>query len=109
MEPGFLYIDCTTSLQNVVICTRSFLSEMVVSSLVLVTLILAADWQYVTALPGGAPLAACEDMTQQHAGISPMPCGSDCPFQLTLIAVDGVPVAASDPLEYTCGAQHTCE
>ena len=82
---------------------------MVVSSLVLVTLILAADWQYATALPGGAPTAACEDMTQRHAGISPVDCGPDCPFQLILIAVDGVPVAASDPLEYTCGAQHTCE
>ena len=70
-------------------------------------LILAADWQCATALPNGAPLAACGDMIQRHAGSSPVDCGPDCPFQLTLIAVDGVPVAAGDPLEYTCGAQHT--
>ena len=63
----------------------------------------------VSALPTGAPTAACTDLAQQHSGLSPTDCGSDCPFSVSLVAIDGTPVAAGAAETYRCGSEHTRE
>ena len=62
----------------------------------------------VFALPGGAPTSACGTLTQSHGGISPVDCGTDCPFSVSLVAVDGEDVP-SDTRTYKCGSLHTRE
>ena len=62
----------------------------------------------VSALPTGAPIAACADLTQQHFR-DPTDCGSLCPFSVSLVAIDGMPVAAGAAQTYRCGSEHTRE
>ena len=62
----------------------------------------------VSARSNGAPVAACGDLTQQHF-TSPASCGRDCPFSVSLVAVDGTPVAAGAAQTYKCGSEHTRE
>ena len=62
----------------------------------------------VSARSTGAPTAACADLTQRHFG-APMDCGSNCPFSVSLIAIDGTPVAAGAAQTYRCGSEHTRE
>ena len=59
-----------------------------------------------TALPTGAPTAACTNLMPQHFGTSPTPCGLNCPFSLTLTAVNGNPQNPMQ-LQYRCGSLHT--
>ena len=63
----------------------------------------------VSALPTGAPISACADLTQRHYGASLMDCGSLCPFSVSLVAIDGTPVAAGAAQTYRCGSEHTRE
>ena len=63
----------------------------------------------VSAMSSGAPTSACDDLTQQHFGASPMDCGSTCPFSVSLVAIDGTPVAAGAAQTYRCGLEHTRE
>jgi len=58
-----------------------------------------------TALPTGAPTGACSDLTPQHFGTTPSPCGPNCPFSLALTAVDGSP--PGNAMQYRCGSLHT--
>ena len=52
----------------------------------------------------GAPVAACSTLTQQHPGVTPMPCTTNCPFNVSLVAIDGDPVNSN---MYRCGSTHT--
>ena len=60
----------------------------------------------VLALPTGAPTLACNTLTPQHAGLSQTECGQDCPFSLSVVAVDGEAVPGGFS-QYRCGATHT--
>ena len=60
-----------------------------------------------TALPTGAPTAACTNLMPQHFGTSPTPCGLNCPFSLTLTAVNGSPPQNPMQLQYRCRSLHT--
>ena len=60
-----------------------------------------------SALPSGAPIQACGDLTQQHGGFTPMICGPDCQFTVTLVAIDGS--TPTSPNMYRCGSQHICK
>lgn len=62
----------------------------------------------VSAFSTGAPTAACGDLTQQHPGVTPMTCGPDCQFTVSLVAIDGSPLTTSSNM-YRCGSQHTCK
>lgn len=75
----------------------------------LFALLLASAGRQVSALPNGAPVSACGDLTQQHFGSSPTNCGRDCPFSVSLVAIDGTPVAAGAAQTYKCGSNHTRE
>lgn len=55
----------------------------------------------------GAPTAACTNLMPQHFGTSPTPCGLNCPFSLTLTAVNGSPPQIPMQLQYRCGSLHT--
>ena len=55
------------------------------------------------AFPSGAPVTACSTLTPLHT--TPTPCGPNCPFSLTLTAVDGS--APQTPMRYRCGSLHT--
>ena len=70
-------------------------------------LLLSVCGRAVMGLPGGAPTAACGDITQQHF-VDPMDCASECPFSVSLVAVDGEPVSAGEQT-YKCGSKHTRE
>ena len=70
--------------------------------------LLLASGRQVSARSTGAPVQACGDLTQQHFG-SPADCGRDCPFTVSLVAVDGTPVAAGAAQTYKCGSEHTRE
>jgi hypothetical protein len=62
----------------------------------------------ISALSTGAPTAACTDLTQQHF-TPPTDFGSDCPFSVSLVAINGTPVAAGAAQTYRCGSEHTRE
>ena len=71
-------------------------------------LLFAAQWRAGLSRSIGAPVAACADMTQRHFG-SPAACaGSDCPFSVSLVAIDGEPVVPGTQT-YRCGSEHTRE
>ena len=64
----------------------------------------------VYGLPTGAPTAACVDLRQQHAGISPSPCeGESCPFTMSIESIDGGTVPEGKENLYRCGSVHTSE
>ncbi|KAL5500338.1 hypothetical protein EMCRGX_G011883 [Ephydatia muelleri] len=60
------------------------------------------------AFPSGAPTGACNTLLPQHDGTSPEDCGTDCPFSLSLISIDGQQVS-SNLNQYRCGAVHTIQ
>ena len=62
----------------------------------------------VDALPTGAPTGACTDLSPQHF-VPATDCGSDCPYTMSLVAIDGAPVSAGAGGTYKCGAVHTRE
>ena len=71
--------------------------------------LLLASGRQVSARSTGAPTQACGDLTQQHFGAAAN-CGRDCPFSVSLVAVDGTPVAAGAQSQtYKCGSEHTRE
>lgn len=74
---------------------------------VFVLLLVASGSRIVLAMSSGAPVAACGDLTQRHAPAAPADCGSDCPFSVSVVEVDGEPV--SGLATYKCGSLHTRE
>ena len=71
----------------------------------LLTLVAVCLIRDASAFSGGAPSQACTTLTQQHGGVTPVPCGSPCPFTVSLVEVDGAP--PTSPNMYRCGSQHT--
>ena len=57
------------------------------------------------AFPSGAPTSACKTLEPDHT--SPTTCGRNCPFKLSLIAIDNRTVP--NPTTYRCGAVHKRE
>ena len=66
----------------------------------------AACFQKADAFTAGAPISACATLTQQHPGVfNTMQC-VDCPYNVTLVAIDG---EVTNGTQYRCGSQHTRE
>ena len=56
---------------------------------------------------GGAPTTACQQLAQQHGGVTPVDCGPQCPFTVRVVAIDGTPTTPANENVYRCGSQHT--
>ena len=71
-----------------------------------VLLVLSAlCFRHAVALTAGAPTAACTTLTQQHPGVLSTTSCPTCPFNVSLVAIDGNRVAESTAM-YRCGLQH---
>lgn len=70
-------------------------------------LLFAASERVVRVSSQGASVAECDDLTPRHGGTPAMDCGSECPFSVSVVAIDGVTVSGS--ATYKCGSLHTRE
>ena len=70
-----------------------------------VLVLCALCFRHVLANTAGAPDSACTTLTQQHPGVPTMAC-TDCPFNVSLVAIDGSPVENGTTM-FRCGSQHT--
>ena len=76
---------------------------------ILATLLLIVAARLAHGNPDGAPIEACSTLTPQHESASELVCGADCPFRLTLQAIDSIQVMLDDgqlPM-YSCDSEHT--
>ena len=69
--------------------------------------LVAACYRRALGLSGGAPPNACEQLAQQHSRVTPVDCGSPCPFTVRVVAIDGTPTTLANQNMYRCGSQHT--